>query len=85
MHFSVLYGQQQHTFENTVQWKGKHQVADDSTSLLSAFKRGQVHGHFRNFTTATINAGTLTDYFANATGGGIKFETAPFQKIPVGC
>ncbi len=75
---------QQHVYENTVQWKGKVRQSDDTTSLLHAFKKGQLHGHFRNFTTVTNNATGLTDYYANATGGGIKFETAPFKRIQLG-
>ena len=75
---------QQHVYENTVQWKGKIRQLDDTTSLLHAFKKGQLHGHFRNFTTVTNNAAGLTDYFANATGGGIKFETASFNHFQLG-
>ena len=75
---------QQHVYENTVQWKGKGRQSDDTTSLLHAFKKGQLHGHFRNFTTVTNNAAGLTDYYANATGGGIKFETASFKHIQLG-
>lgn len=73
---------QQHVYENTVQWKVMQ--SDDTTSLLHAFKKGKLHGHFRNFTTVTKNAPGLTDYYANATGGGIKYETALFKRIQLG-
>ncbi len=75
---------QQHVYENTVQWKGKEKQPDDTTSLLHAFKKGQLHGHFRNFTIVTNNAPGLTDYYANATGGGIKYETASFKHFQLG-
>lgn len=75
---------QQHVYENTDQWKGKVMQSDDTTSLLHAFKKGQLHGHFRNFTTVTKNAPGLTDYYANATGGGIKYETGLFKGIQLG-
>jgi hypothetical protein len=75
---------QQHVYENTVQWKGKVGQSDGTTSLLHAFKKGQVHGHFRNFTTVTNNTRGLTNYYANATGGGIKYETAAFKHFQLG-
>lgn len=75
---------QQHVFENTLQWRGKAGQTDDTTSLLYAFRKGQIHGHFRNFTIVTNNAPGLSDYHANATGGGIKYETAPFKHFQLG-
>jgi hypothetical protein len=60
-------------------YKGKQTETVDTTSLLSAFKRGQVNGHFRYFFMATDNIKGLTDYYANAAGGGIRFETARFH------
>ena len=52
---------------------------DKRHSPINAFlKQGHVSGHVRNFTMATINQGELTDYFANATGGAIHYETDRF-------
>ena len=56
----------------------------DTTSLLHAFKKGKLHGHFRYFGMVTDNASGLTDYYANAMGGGIKYETAPFKGFQLG-
>jgi hypothetical protein len=56
----------------------------DTTSLLHAFHHGKVTGHFRYFFMGTQNAGNLTDYFANAAGGGLKYESAPFHKFQIG-
>lgn len=62
-----------------------HEKGDpDSTSLLSAFKRASIHGHFRYFFMATDNVQGLTDYYANAIGGGIKLETAPYRGFQFG-
>lgn len=65
-------------------WKGKEQHTEDTTSLLYAFKKGQLHGHFRYYFMATDNARGLSDYYANAVGGGIKFETALFRGFQFG-
>lgn len=60
-------------------WKGKQENSIDTSSLLYAFKSGTVNGHFRYFFMATDNAKGLTDFHANAAGGGIRFETAKFK------
>ena len=65
-------------------WKGKTKVTEDTTSLLHAFKAGQLHGHFRYFFMHTNNARELTDYHANAIGGGIKYETAKYKGFQFG-
>ena len=71
--------QHQEISEKPEMYKGKQVQTVDSTSILSAFKRGHFNGHFRYFFMATDNASGLTDYFANAAGGGIRFETAAFH------
>jgi hypothetical protein len=71
----------QHDPYSGPQWRGsknKHKDAD-SSSLLYAFRQGEFHGHFRNFFMATINENTLSNYYANAIGGGLRYETAPFK------
>jgi hypothetical protein len=57
-------------------YKGKKVFSIDTTSILAAFKRGHVNGHFRYFFMATDNASGLSDAFANAAGGGLRYETA---------
>jgi hypothetical protein len=56
----------------------------DTTSLLHAFRKGSFEGRFRYFFMSAINEGALTDYYANAFGGGIKYQTAPFHHIQFG-
>ncbi len=78
-----VFAQHQELNEKPGLWKEKEN-ANDSTSLISAFRRGQVSGHFRYYFMATENKGSLTDYYANAVGGGIRFETAKFKNFQLG-
>ena len=75
--------QHQEVNEKPGLWKEKENEAD-STSILSAFRNGTFSGHFRYYFMATYNKGELTDYYANAAGGGIKFETGRFKNFQVG-
>lgn len=79
-----LHAQHQELTEKPAVWKGKQNEAKDSTSLLYAFKQGRVNGHLRYFFMATDNSRGLTDYFANAAGGGLRFETAKFYGFQAG-
>ncbi|HQW93089.1 MAG TPA: hypothetical protein PKY28_08325, partial [Ferruginibacter sp.] len=73
---NIVSAQHQEVSEKSDMYKGKQVQTVDTTSLLSAFKRGHVNGHFRYFFMATDNKAGLTDYYANAAGGGIRYETA---------
>lgn len=74
-----LFAQHQEIGEKGQTYKGKKEFPSDTSSLLAAFKRGHINGHFRYFFMATDNTSGLTDYFANAGGGGIRYETASFK------
>lgn len=76
--------QHQDVSERPSLWKGRQNQTDDTSSLLHAFKKGQMHGHFRYYFMATDNAKGLSDHYANALGGGIKYETAPFMGFQFG-
>jgi len=82
--FSEAYSQHQGVLEKPHIWRGKTTETEDSTSVLHAFKLGQTHGHFRHFFMATDNAPGLQDYWANASGGGLRFESAKFHGWQVG-
>jgi len=85
--FASFLSQAQHQELNDdpTTWKEKdHKSILDSQSVLFAFKHGNVSGHFRYFFMETNNEGSLTDYFANAAGGGLKFETAKFHGFQLG-
>lgn len=53
-------------------------------TLLQAFKKGVFHGHFRYFFMATDNAPGLSDYYANAGGGGVRYESGSFHGFHFG-
>lgn len=75
-----IFAQHQELGEKPATWKeNKDGVQKDSTSLLQAFKRGKMNGHFRYFFMGTNNTRQLSDYFANAIGGGLRYETANFH------
>ncbi len=82
-HFNV-FGQHQEIGEKPEIWKKGVKVTLDSNSFLYAFKNGKASGHLRYFFMATDNQSGLTDYFANAAGGGLKFETAKFKGFQLG-
>lgn len=65
-------------------WEEQADPVPDSNSLLQAFRKGQLHGHFRYYFMATDNQKGLTDYYANAAGGGLKFVTAPYHGFQLG-
>lgn len=56
----------------------------DSNSLRAALTKGKTEAHFRYFFMATDNKKDLTDYYANAAGGGLKYETGKFHGFQAG-
>jgi len=76
-----IYAQQQELKIATVM--PKENSGTNANSLLDAFKTGKVNGHFRYFFMGTDNQHKLTDYYANAVGGRIKFETAKFYGFQI--
>lgn len=79
----IIDAQHQEINEKPGLWKEKESETD-STSILSAFRRGTMSGHFRYYFMSTQNKGELTDYYAHAVGGGIKFETGRFKNFQLG-
>ena len=63
--------QHQEISENPTVWKEKSNEQIDSTSILNAFKNGNFSGHFRYFYMNTNNEKGVSDYYANALGGGM--------------
>jgi hypothetical protein len=53
-------------------------------SMLEFFRNGKPSGHMRYYFMGTDNRASLTDYFANAIGGGLKFETDTFLNFQLG-
>lgn len=81
---SDLKAQHQELQDKPDLWRGKQHYTDDSNTMLYDFKKGSIHGHARYFFMATDNAPGLTDYYANAAGGGIKYETAKYKGFQFG-
>lgn len=67
--------------QKSAMWKGHQNQTDDTTSILHALKTGTTHGHFRYYFSNTVNEGALTDYYANAIGGGLRFESAMYHRF----
>lgn len=79
-----LHAQHQEMHTPPHLWKGKKSVAEDSSSILFAFKHGKVHGNLRYFFMATDNQDRLTDAYAHAAGGGLFYETAAYKGFQMG-
>jgi len=75
---TCLIGQHQELQEAPKIWDTENKEKADSLSLMTAFRNGKVNGHFRYYYSSTDNRDELTDYFAHAVGGGLRYETAPF-------
>lgn len=50
-------------------------IKEDKNKFFSFLKEGHFKGHIRNHFMTTINSHELTDYYTNATGGALKYET----------
>lgn len=62
-----------------VQAKKDSLATSDSLNLAQHFSKGHVSGHFRNFFMNTINEGDLRDYWTNAVGMSLHYESLPFK------
>src|SRR5664279_2881266 len=60
---------------------GDQPQTQDSTSLLYAFKSGRLTGHLRSFFMTTQNEDGLTDYYADALGVTLRYETNKFHHV----
>lgn len=76
-----LSAQHQELNEKPSIWKGFSLSPKDSSFLQSYFQKGKANGHFRYYFMSTDNEPGLTDYYAHAAGGGLRFETAPFYGL----
>ena len=56
-----------------------HTHIKDTFNLAQHFSRGHVSGHFRNFFMNTINEGSLRDYWTNAFGMSLHYESLAFK------
>ena len=57
---------------------------EEPKKLVYYFSNGHFTGQIRDYTMTTVNAGSLRDYYANAIGASIHYETLPFKGVSVG-
>lgn len=74
------FAQHQELHEKPQTWKGPSTL-EDTTTLIYACKSGRFQGHFRYFFMATDNHGPLSDYYANAVGAGLRYQTAAWHRF----
>ncbi len=75
----LTQAQHQDVADRPKMWKGSTlDTTSGKKQLLSIFKNGTFNGHFRYYLSHTNNEGALTDYYANAIGGGLRLETGKF-------
>lgn len=53
-------------------------------TFREAFEKGKVNGYFRSYFMATDNTRQLTDYYAWAVGGGIRYQSAVWRGFSIG-
>lgn len=80
----ISTAQHQELQEKPKIWQSESKNLKDTLSILAAFKSGTINGHFRYFLSSTINKGELTDYVANAVGGGLRYETGSYHGFKIG-
>ncbi|RYE13593.1 MAG: porin, partial [Sphingobacteriales bacterium] len=74
MFFNIPTVAQEHTLEDTA----------TVHNLKEVFTKGRAEGHVRNFFMATSNKGSLSDYYANATGARLGYTTARVKGFRIG-
>jgi hypothetical protein len=60
------------------------EAIQDTTTLLYYMKSGKSYGQIRNYLMATNNQKPLTDYYANALGVHLAYETAKWKGLKLG-
>ncbi|MGY6558564.1 MAG: OprD family outer membrane porin [Nitritalea sp.] len=76
---SALVAQHQELQQEPNLWRGRETVAKDTSSLLYALQQGRTEVAFRSMFIATTNEGDLTNAYALAAGGGLRYESSSFH------
>jgi hypothetical protein len=67
---------------------GNHEVLKqtkaDTNTLAYKLRKGNFDAHFRLYYMTTQNEGALTDYYAWAFGGGVRYETGSYKGLQLG-
>lgn len=75
---STLSFSQEEPLKKPFLWKGDNKVAKDTNSILHAFKNGEVDGRIRYYSAYSLNEAHLTEFYANAIGAGLRYETGKY-------
>jgi len=59
-------------------------VSAQDQTILTALKSGHTTGYWRNYFMATTNEGSLQNWYALASGGLLKYESATFKNFKIG-
>ena len=59
-------------------------AVEEVHNLKEWFRYGNTNGHLRNFFMATVNKGSLADYYANAAGASLSYHTATWNGLKMG-
>ena len=73
--------QQGEISEKNSMYNGSQIQTRDTASLLHAFKSGRLTGHIRSFFMTTQNESGLTDYYADALGVTLRYETNKYRHV----
>lgn len=76
--FTISAIAQTQQFKKPFLWKGDSKTTTDSSSILYAFKNGEFDGRVRYYFASSVNEGALSDYYANAIGTGLRYETRSY-------
>ncbi len=71
-------------FNNLTTGYAQTQGNSKASNLSEALTQGTTHGEIRNFFMSTINREELKDYYTNALGFSLKYETKPLHGFSMG-
>lgn len=61
-----------------------HDEKQQLESLTDLFTKGHLTGHVRSFFMSTLNQGSLKDYYAQAVGGAMRYDSPEFHGFHFG-
>lgn len=64
--------------------QNEQEVRPDTNALAHFLKKGIFDAHIRTFFMSTVNQGSLSDYYALATGAGIGYHTLEWKGLSAG-
>ncbi|SFT52388.1 hypothetical protein SAMN05216474_1071 [Lishizhenia tianjinensis] len=65
-------------------WATEHDTVTVEHNMLEAFHHGHLKGQIRDYTMMTVNAGSGADFYTQAIGASLHYETAEFYGFSMG-